>query len=222
MSFKTTSFVILAFASFCLLLVQGLATPPDTLDLRSEEPRGGNHGCLPYEKREHGQCVPTRKPIGADCTNDSDCQSQKCWPQNWYYGPNICSPSPAGVPCRSDSTCISKHCANKRVCDKNTGTSYRLHGPDGPLCYSNSDCYGNRCMAPFLGGGQNTQCFPADVGHYCDDKTGCITNNCTKHHCLAGGPGSPCYLGEQDTNCITKYCGIASMSSPTGYCQQGF
>ncbi len=103
MSFKTP-FVILAFASFCLL-VRGLATVPrNRLGLRDEQGRGP---CLPFEKHEHGRCVPTRKPLGADCTNNSDCQSQKCWPQFWYYGPNICSPSPAGVPCRSDSTCIS-------------------------------------------------------------------------------------------------------------------
>ncbi|KAF8334330.1 uncharacterized protein EI90DRAFT_538622 [Cantharellus anzutake] len=220
MSFKT-SFAVLAFATF-YLLARALATPeliPEPPQLRGGHPKP----CLPYEKHDkHGHCVPTKKPLGANCTEDSQCQSRKCWPQHWYYGQKICSPSPAGVPCRSDSTCISKHCTKRRVCDKNTGTSYSLHGPDGPLCYTNSDCYGNRCMPPFVGIGQNTQCFPTDVGNYCDAKTGCITNNCTDHRCLAGGPGAPCYLGEQDTNCISKYCAIASMSSPTGYCQQGF
>ncbi|KAF8334329.1 uncharacterized protein EI90DRAFT_3051847 [Cantharellus anzutake] len=54
-------------------------------------------------------------------------------------------------------------CTRHHVCAKNPGTSYRLHGPDGPLCYTASDCYSHICIAPYLGGGQNTQCFPIDV-----------------------------------------------------------
>ena len=109
MFFKTT-LVILVFASFSLLS-RGLVTPPDPLGFRSE-PADSSHRphapCLPFEKHDkHGHCVPTSEPLGANCTKDSDCQSQKCWPQFWYYGQNICSPSPAGVPCRHDLTCIS-------------------------------------------------------------------------------------------------------------------
>ena len=37
-----------------------------------------------------------------------------------------------------------EHCTKWRVCDKNTGTSYSLHSRDGPLCYTDSDCYGRK------------------------------------------------------------------------------
>lgn len=46
-------------------------------------------------------------PLGQNCTENAECQSEKCWPVSWYYGQTVCSPSPAGVACTDGSTCIS-------------------------------------------------------------------------------------------------------------------
>ncbi|EIM91494.1 uncharacterized protein STEHIDRAFT_165786 [Stereum hirsutum FP-91666 SS1] len=160
-------------------------------------------------------------PLGQNCTANAECQSEKCWPVSWYYGQTVCSPSPAGVACTDGSTCISGVCTSDGVCDKNTGTSFSENGKDGPLCYTSSDCYGDNCIAPFLGGGQNTQCFPTHVGNYCDDLTGCVSGNCVNATCQPGNhAGAACFFSDANACDAPFKCDVVAMSSPTGDCIQ--
>ncbi|KAF8314089.1 hypothetical protein DL93DRAFT_2080597 [Clavulina sp. PMI_390] len=155
-------------------------------------------------------------PMGANCTADADCASSKCWPEYWYFGQTICSPSATGHGCFDASDCVTGVCDNY-VCGE--GIDYESK------CYSGADCQTDVCIAPYLGGGQYTECFPMHTGMACQtaEPSLCISGICTDDGsgngtgvCAPSGLYGNCYTG---ADCESGYfCDPRSMSDPVGGC----
>ncbi|KAF8314093.1 hypothetical protein DL93DRAFT_1114723 [Clavulina sp. PMI_390] len=156
-------------------------------------------------------------PLGAACSSDSECGSTKCWPEWWYYGPTVCSPSATGHSCRADTSCITGHCDND-VCAQST-TTYQ------DKCYSAADCLTGVCMSPWVGGAQYTQCYPSKTGMTCNMARPdyCISGICTDDG--SGNGTGLCAPSAQYGNCYSMadcqtgmWCEPRSSSNVVGGC----
>lgn len=61
-----------------------------------------------YNRRDYvPRAMYENLELGAQCTNDLQCLSGKCFPSNFTEGGLVCTGSPAGYACETGSTCIS-------------------------------------------------------------------------------------------------------------------
>jgi hypothetical protein len=147
------------------------------------------------------------KSLGSSCTNNSDCQSNRCDFANGTYGQK-CIPND-GTGQVGDYCSHNNHCRPGVMCiNKSCGGSQKKLGES---CSSNQDCRSNRCDGA---AGNPHNCIPNDgqgqTGDYCTHSNHCRPGVlCRASQC--GGStvslGSACKLNE---DCSSNRCDYAN------------
>lgn len=138
--------------------------------------------------------APLALPSGAECTEDSMCESALC-----HASVRVCVPV-EGEACRIDVGCVSE--GERVVCatdsaSTDTGTCTRNAGTAYASCTRDEDCLDETCS---IAAGR---CGNGRAGEPCDDAIDCIEGLCLGGSCQEGAYGALC---RADADCDSGRC----------------